>query len=169
MPQLLHYLAVDRNTHTNGASNGGTETSGEMRRGFLNKSKRDIDWGSLDVYTCTGSCSAAKPPVSSSASISDSDSGSKGSSSHSGYVEEYVFVQPPVSDRAPETERDEEGGAVAETKAETKAETIEETIEETKVETQAQAQAEKDQDPFKIEGGKKKGKVAAIAEDGSQS
>lgn len=48
---------------------------------------QDIDWGSLDVFSCSASCAAAPPP-----------SGSSSSSNPQGwaYVEELVMIQPPV-------------------------------------------------------------------------
>jgi pre-rRNA-processing protein TSR4 len=73
MPQLLHYLRVDKKTKlfdagklkaaaalsaTEGAADGQkpAELPAEIENVIENKAEEDIDWGTIDIYTCTGSC-----------------------------------------------------------------------------------------------------------------
>jgi hypothetical protein len=49
---------------------------------FVTLTPQDIDWGSLDVFTCSASCDTVLPP-------SKIGSGSA-------YVEELVLLQPPI-------------------------------------------------------------------------
>lgn len=64
LPQLLHYLQVDRSTNLltapidDGINSSGIETDNTLADTvFSNSSGKDIDWGSIDVFTCTASCS----------------------------------------------------------------------------------------------------------------
>jgi len=65
MPQLLHYLHVD--SSTNVASPGLDATKAAVAQNqqvplatkLSNLGNSDIEWGTLDVYTCTGSCCPA--------------------------------------------------------------------------------------------------------------
>jgi hypothetical protein len=55
---------------------------------LLNKLDEDIDWGTIDVYTCTASCST------NSKTSNDTDSA---------YIEETTYVQKPLSfERTPQ-------------------------------------------------------------------
>lgn len=85
MPQLLHYLMVDQSTHINkmkylesqnqsSSSSSYDASLGDDRDIFINKSNEDIDWGSIDVFTCSRSCA---PPESTP------------------YVKEFCWRQPP--------------------------------------------------------------------------
>ena len=81
LPQLLHYLQVDHSTNLLAAPIGDTANTSDVRMEratgdtvFSNSSGKDIDWGSIDVYTCTASCSGV------------------GCGS---YVEEFSWRQPP--------------------------------------------------------------------------
>ena len=69
LPQLLHFLQVDKDTSitTNGENTTATTTT--------NRKDYDIDWGTLDVYSCCYSCEAG----------------------NCCYYEEVVIVQPPPS------------------------------------------------------------------------
>ena len=81
MPQLLHYRRVDRRTKVTDASRvlacqgaaGPNPTApspqeppqqlqpelpAELESVVENKADEDIDWGTIDVFTCTASCSA---------------------------------------------------------------------------------------------------------------
>lgn len=103
MPQLLHYLRVDRRTtiaQQNIDLAAGKEIEkehlGEMTKEkkeealqlLLNKLDEDIDWGTIDVYTCTASCSTK------SKTSNDTDSA---------YIEETTYVQRPLSfERSPQ-------------------------------------------------------------------
>jgi hypothetical protein len=58
---------------------------------FSNESGEDIDWGTIDVYTCTASCSASNTPIAAAV-----DRGTT-RSNMSAYLEEYVIMQPPIS------------------------------------------------------------------------
>lgn len=102
MPQLLHFLRVDRRTklaksdsenhsgslpaqeipsaqHTVEAEKS-VEASLEESCLLQNKTEEDLDWGTIDVYTCTESCSA------------------KGSKPNdSACIEEVTYVQRPLS------------------------------------------------------------------------
>ncbi|KAJ1397364.1 hypothetical protein B484DRAFT_407020 [Ochromonadaceae sp. CCMP2298] len=60
MPQLLHYLQVDRLTQLASKDEArigadAAELSTE-KQVFVNKSAQDIDWGSLNIFTCSASC-----------------------------------------------------------------------------------------------------------------
>ena len=106
MPQMLHFLRVDEKTKisenlgdvstmndpTLPASNdadslpveeGIQSTSRGDGRGatadclLQNKNEEDIDWGTIDVYTCTASCTP--------------------SGSENAYIEEVTYVQRPLS------------------------------------------------------------------------
>lgn len=94
MPQLLHYLRVDRKTKVTDASKAlaclgpepppeGAEQPmpAELESIVENKTDEDIDWGMIDVYTCTASCA-----VSTDASGGD----------HCAYLDEGVSIQKPV-------------------------------------------------------------------------
>lgn len=79
MPQLLHYLELDKKARLKDAPEEAAETlqqlsSLEQKKLYLEAIQKAIDWGSLDVYTCTGSCA-----------------------NEEAYVPEYVFVQPPLA------------------------------------------------------------------------
>ena len=50
MPQLLHYLCVDKNTAVEKREEDNCISS-------VNRLSEDIDWGSIDIFTCTASCS----------------------------------------------------------------------------------------------------------------
>ena len=74
LPQLLHFLQVDRLTDVNVRNTDGNRASiGQEGSCFTNQKQWDIDWGTIDVFTCTSSCSAA----------------------NSCYFEEVVIIQPP--------------------------------------------------------------------------
>jgi hypothetical protein len=75
MPQLLYYLNVDRKTRVKPQT---PSSSSQQEVRFTNDSDEDIDWGTLDVYTCTASC-----PGSSASSQCDGS-----------YIEECVVVVP---------------------------------------------------------------------------
>lgn len=79
MPQLLHYLHIDKKTTMMPAQvlEQQQQAAGDRKDVlFLNSANEDIDWGTIDVYTCTNSCQAS-------------------STTAGGYVEEYVYLQPP--------------------------------------------------------------------------
>lgn len=112
MPQLLHYLNVDKNTtlSTTGPADASVQQQGgeeKSSKAFVNKSDKvnvrtkpcptihhpvplaaqDIDWGSLDIFTCSASCSRSEPtPL---------DTIKPSSASHR-YLEELVMIQPAV-------------------------------------------------------------------------
>lgn len=72
MPQLLHYLRVDKNT--------AVEKHNERDQiSPVNRSSEDIDWGSIDIFTCTASCST----------------GLDFSSCRDAYVDELIMIQHP--------------------------------------------------------------------------
>jgi Programmed cell death protein 2, C-terminal putative domain len=101
MPQLLHFLRVDRRTKLAQSSSenisdsplaqespsllkveGETSDEAEVVESCLlqNRTEEDLDWGTIDVYTCTASCSA------------------KGSEPNdSACIEEVTYVQRPLS------------------------------------------------------------------------
>jgi len=76
MPQLIHYLQVDRQTSLAKAPGNADEDIEDAaeKSVFTNTSDEDLDWGTIDIYTCTRSCTAA----------------------NSSYVQETVLVQAPV-------------------------------------------------------------------------
>ena len=101
MPQLLHFLRVDRRTKLSKSSSENksdspvaeenpstqkVEVESTSEAGIdescllQNKAEEDLDWGTIDVYTCTESCSAK---------------GSK--TSDSACIEEVTYVQRPLS------------------------------------------------------------------------
>jgi hypothetical protein len=105
MPQLLHYLRVDRRTiiaqqkidseAETGTENGNTlgEMTNEKKEALqllLNKTDEDIDWGTIDIYTCTASCSKSNTP----------------SHTDSAYIEETTYVQKPLSFERPSQKND---------------------------------------------------------------
>ena len=79
LPQLLHYLQVDRETTiTTTITDTTTDTITTTplpitTSNFSNKKDFDIDWGTLDIYSCINSCCAG----------------------NSNYCEEIIIVQPP--------------------------------------------------------------------------
>jgi pre-rRNA-processing protein TSR4 len=101
MPQLLHFLRVDRRTKLAKSSSenisdsplaqespsllkveGEISDEAEVVESCLlqNRTEEDLDWGTIDVYTCTESCSA------------------KGSEPNdSACIEEVTYVQRPLS------------------------------------------------------------------------
>ena len=103
MPQLLHYLKVDKSTSLsksksssnsnssssteNTTSSTATATENEMSESvlkpaqdaFANSHKHDFTWGTIDIYTCSSSCS-----------------NNSNSSSRSGFSEEFVYIQPSI-------------------------------------------------------------------------
>lgn len=97
MPQLLHYLRVDRRTtiaqqkmeiEKENLGKMTNEKKEEALQLLLNKLDEDIDWGTIDVYTCTASCST------NSKTSNDTDSA---------YIEETTYVQKPLSfERTPQ-------------------------------------------------------------------
>ena len=125
MPQLLHYLNVDKNTtlSTTTTAGGPADASVQQQGGsgetsskvFVNKSDKvgtppaiihlsyihhlvpivsqDIDWGSLDIFTCSASCSHPEP---SPLDTNEPSSSSSFSSSPPWYLEELVMIQPAV-------------------------------------------------------------------------
>jgi pre-rRNA-processing protein TSR4 len=58
MPQLLFYLSVDKQTSI--VSPAGEQTTQRTVATFHNPSNEDIDWNSLDVYTCSASCGGSR-------------------------------------------------------------------------------------------------------------
>ena len=68
LPQLLYYLQVDRDTTVN------TVESNVATVRFSNHKDWDLDWGTLDVFSCVNSCNAGNGE----------------------YVEEVVIIQPPL-------------------------------------------------------------------------
>ena len=102
MPQLLHFLRVDKRTKF---ASEDSEPENEkalfenladevkFKRNyyfklsiFLNKYFfiiKDIDWGTLDIYTCTASC--------------DVEAVAETGVARSAYAREHVFMQRPVS------------------------------------------------------------------------
>ena len=67
MPQLLSYLAVDRGTMVNNptieearkkvAADAPVVQEKDLPGIFRNTEGEDLDWGTIDVYTCSQSCS----------------------------------------------------------------------------------------------------------------
>ena len=81
MPQLLHYLQVDKlrtkDFKTTQETVPPSLEDPSTRRLFLEATSESLDWGTIDVYTCCGSCGAE--------------------SGEETYREEFVFVQPPLA------------------------------------------------------------------------
>ena len=69
MPQMLYYLKVDKNTENVAVS-------------------MNVDWGTIDVYTCTNSCDAIP------------DTAESTDASKSRYYQEFVYIQKPVNFKA---------------------------------------------------------------------
>ena len=102
MPQLLHYLKVDHKTKISSASRishsmnmeqpSDNKTSSEdiqqpplpveLESIVENKADEDIDWGTIDIFTCTGSCSVPVESITCDSSI---------------YRNEGVRIQSPVA------------------------------------------------------------------------
>mmetsp|Transcript_24514 Transcript_24514/g.36060 ORF Transcript_24514/g.36060 Transcript_24514/m.36060 type:complete len:433 (+) Transcript_24514:51-1349(+) len=67
MPQLLHFLNIDHNTRLKSKSKEKEEQEGDKaaalasEEAFENTTREDIDWGSLDVFTCSMSCTLDDP------------------------------------------------------------------------------------------------------------
>ena len=105
MPQLLHFLRVDEKTKIGStydstykpmpsldenaesvdkiqdpSAGGNDETQGSEELLLENKKEEDLDWGTIDVYTCTASCS---PTIK---NMEDST-----------YIEECTYMQRPIS------------------------------------------------------------------------
>jgi pre-rRNA-processing protein TSR4 len=65
MPQLLHFLHVDESTKISSPDADTARQAVAMNEHqnladvMKNKGEEDIEWGTLDVYTCTGSCSSS--------------------------------------------------------------------------------------------------------------
>lgn len=81
MPQLLHYLQVDK-ARPKDLKNAQEAIPSSLedphtRKLFQEATSASLDWGTIDVYTCVGSCGK--------------DSGEEA------YREEFVFVQPPLA------------------------------------------------------------------------
>jgi hypothetical protein len=82
MPQMLHYLHVDKQTTmipSQALQEQTSEPHGQPLPStavFLNSANEDIDWGTLDVYTCSASCDVS------------TDVGCT-------YIEEYIYRRPP--------------------------------------------------------------------------
>lgn len=67
MPQLLHYLGVEKNTkikQLNGQATG-AEQDVPVKLELENKKQDDLDWGTIDIFTCIGNCSPAEYSASS--------------------------------------------------------------------------------------------------------
>lgn len=58
MPQLLHFLKIENKTVITPSAEAARLQNKEALDGdlFVNKFDEDIDWGTIDVYTCTSSC-----------------------------------------------------------------------------------------------------------------
>ena len=84
LPQLLYFLSVDKKTSVAVLPDQVTDTPKDhaseresLIGAFKNKRGEDIDWGIIDVFTCTLSCSGEYA-----------------------YVEEAVHIQPPYTTKA---------------------------------------------------------------------
>ena len=100
MPQLLHYLKVDHKTKISSASrishsmnmeqqsdnqsdsNQQPPLPVELESIVENKADEDIDWGTIDIFTCMGSCSVPVENISCDSSV---------------YRNEGVRIQSPVA------------------------------------------------------------------------
>jgi len=66
MPQLLHFLKVDLDTRVENPDaqdaryrvGTGQAPGVPLAEAIRNSNDHDVDWGTLDVYTCTASCDA---------------------------------------------------------------------------------------------------------------
>lgn len=113
MPQLLHYLKVEQKTKMFDVSKlkaasalaaaegsapeqGPAELPAEIENVVENKAEEDIDWGTIDIYTCTQSCGI---------DLKNPDD--------SAYLEEIVLIQRPVEFMKP---KDNAGASVTEVK-----------------------------------------------------
>ena len=84
MPQLLHYLGVDKRAKGE-ETEAGMMPEGltiEQQQLYRMATQKSLDWGSIDVYTCTASCEKIASKV-------KEVGGGR-------YLEEFVFVQPPL-------------------------------------------------------------------------
>lgn len=89
MPHLLHHLGVDANTKTLDANTAVGKSRGPgASPSFI--AGECMDWGTLAVYTCPDSC-ASKPEL----SKSDVEDDKGEDPPVVGYVEEFVWRQPP--------------------------------------------------------------------------
>ena len=84
MPQLLYYLNVDKDTKITQQAQlaskiGNINDAPTPPQVFENNKLMDIDWGAIDVYTCTNSCY--------------DDNNNNDSMHKTKCYEEYVFVQ----------------------------------------------------------------------------
>jgi hypothetical protein len=82
MPQLLHYLNIDKKAQISSVAESADEKlnvleTTQQRKLYLEATRKTLDWGSIDVYTCTGSC--AQQPLTTA------------------YYEEFIFIQPPLA------------------------------------------------------------------------
>lgn len=108
LPQLLYYLHVDKSTKvlfpTQELENNREEkkdfvpnSSLLLSEIFNNNKKEDIDWGTIDIFTCTASCDINNT----NSVILDIKKLNidkvKDSNSNSAYIEEYIFRQAPPS------------------------------------------------------------------------
>lgn len=68
MPQLLHYLGVEKNTKIKQLQSSGQANSAEQdvppKLELENKKQDDLDWGTIDIYTCIGNCSHSESSTS---------------------------------------------------------------------------------------------------------
>jgi len=61
MPQLLHYIGVEKNTKIKQLQSNTLDNTAEQPKLELeNKKQDDLDWGTIDIFTCIGNCSAAE-------------------------------------------------------------------------------------------------------------
>eukprot|EP01033_Poteriospumella_lacustris_P018085 gene18085-12974_t len=66
MPQILHFLGVDRNTQVNTHEETAEDAEGKApktSRTIENRKHDDLDWGTIDVYTCIASCTGGVADV----------------------------------------------------------------------------------------------------------
>ena len=77
LPQLLHYLRLEGDADVVGVEDAGG--GGRGGAGHAGDRAAALDWGTIAVYSCRNSCS---PP--------------DGGGERSGYVREFVWVQPPI-------------------------------------------------------------------------
>jgi hypothetical protein len=82
MPQLLHFLTVDGGGDA-GAGGAGSKKLSEFNSHYDGKSdisRKTLDFGTLAVFSCPNSCSPGQSYF----------------EEHGAYVEECVWVQPPI-------------------------------------------------------------------------